>query len=229
MPTVAAIPETTNHRPMLVLFPRPALLSLAFLCVALPSRAASTVEAARAQVGVTTGYVPTYRRLPYPGGDVPAATGVCCDVVVRALRTAHGFDLQRAVHEDMLAHFSAYPRKWGLKKPDTNIDHRRVPNLQTFFARRGWSLAVGNSATEYRAGDIVTWDLGNGLAHIGIVSDRRAKSGSPLVIHNIGRGAQEEDVLLSWTLTGHYRPIFEPEAPASAIPRIRIAPSATSR
>lgn len=195
---------------MLALFHRPALLSLAFLCVALPLRAASTVEAARAQVGVTTGYDPAYRRLPYPGGDVPVATGVCCDVVVRALRTAHRFDLQRAVHEDMLTHFSAYPKKWGLKKPDANIDHRRVPNLQTFFARRGWSLAVGNSAAEYRAGDIVTWDLGNGLAHIGVVSDRRAKSGAPFVIHNIGRGAQEEDVLLSWTLTGHYRPCIPP-------------------
>ena len=199
---------------MLALYRRPALLSLALLCVALPLRAVSTAEAARAQVGVTTGYDPAYRRLPYPGGDVPATTGVCCDVIVRALRTAHGFDLQKAVHEDMLAHFAAYPNKWGLKKPDANIDHRRVPNLQTFFARRGWSLAVGNSAAEYRAGDIVTWDLGNGLAHIGVVSDRRAQGGAPLVIHNIGRGAQEEDVLLSWPLTGHYRPCLPPAAKA---------------
>ena len=190
------------------------LLPLALVLTAAVLPAATVAEAARAQVGVTTGYDPAYRRLPYPGGDVPATTGVCCDVVVRALRTAHGFDLQKEVHEDMRAHFSAYPKKWGLKKPDANIDHRRVPNLQTFFARRGWSLAVSNAAAEYRAGDIVTWDLGNGLAHIGVVSDRRAKSGAPLVIHNIGRGAQEEDVLLSWPLTGHYRPCLPPAAGA---------------
>ena len=186
-----------------------ALLTLAlFTWAQTLAQASTTAEAAQAQVGITTGYDPAYRRLDYPGGDVPVATGVCCDVVVRALRTAHGFDLQKEVHEDMLAQFSAYPKKWGLRKPDANIDHRRVPNLQTFFTRRGWSLAVGNSAAEYRAGDIVIWDLGNGLAHIGVVSDRRAKSGAPLVVHNIGRGAQEEDVLFSWEITGHYRPNF---------------------
>jgi uncharacterized protein YijF (DUF1287 family) len=199
---------------MLSLLRQLALLPLALLCTAAPLRSATTAKAARAQVGVTTGYAPAYRQLAYPGGDVPATTGVCCDVVIRALRSAHGFDLQKAVHEDMSAQFSAYPKKWGLKKPDANIDHRRVPNLQTFFARRGWSLATGKNAVEYRSGDIVTWDLGNGLAHIGVVSDRRAKSGTPLVIHNIGRGAQEEDVLFSWTLTGHYRPSLSPAAKA---------------
>lgn len=163
-------------------------------------------EAARAQVGITTGYDPAYRRLDYPGGDVPAGTGVCCDVVVRALRKAHGFDLQKEVHEDMRAHFAAYPKNWGLKKPDASIDHRRVPNLQTFFHRRGWSVAIAKSAAAYRPGDIVTWDLSNGLAHIGVVSDRQSAAGTPLVIHNIGRGAQEEDVLFSWEITGHYRP-----------------------
>ena len=186
-----------------------ALLSLAlFASVQAPAQESTTAEAARAQVGITTGYDPAYRRLDYPGGDVPAGTGVCCDVVVRALRSAHGFDLQKEVHEDMRAHFAAYPKKWGLKKPDSNIDHRRVPNLQAFFQRRGWSVAVAKSAAAYRPGDIVTWDLGNGLVHIGVVSDRQAASGTPLVVHNIGRGAQEEDVLFSWEITGHYRPNF---------------------
>ncbi len=180
--------------------------------------------AARAQVGVTTTYDPAYRTLAYPGGDVPTSTGVCCDVVIRALRTAHGFDLQRAVHEDMAGNFAAYPRKWGLKKPDTNIDHQRVPNLQTYFTRRGWSLAVGRTAAAFRTGDIVTWDLGKGLVHIGVVSDRQSRAGTPLVIHNIGRGAQEEDVLFAWTITGHYRPAFAAEAP-SGTRGIRTAPT----
>lgn len=162
-------------------------------------------DAARAQIGVTTGYDPAYRRLDYPGGDVPTSTGVCCDVVIRALRTAHGFDLQQAVHEDMRTAFTAYPRTWGLKKPDPNIDHRRVPNLRIFFQRRGWRLPVSASPSAYRAGDLVTWDLGRGLTHIGIVSDHSSEQGAPLVLHNIGRGAQEEDRLFAWTITGHYR------------------------
>lgn len=186
---------------------RPFACSLLLLVTA-TLRAEPLAAAARAQVGVTTAYDPAYRRLAYPGGDVPIATGVCCDVVIRALRTAHQFDLQQQVHEDMRAHFAAYPRNWGLKKPDANIDHRRVPNLQTFFRRKGWGLTPGKAPTNFRAGDIITWDLGNGLVHIGVVSDRRAKSGTPLVVHNIGRGAQEEDVLFSWTLTGQFRPIL---------------------
>lgn len=185
---------------------RPLACSL-LLLLAPVLRAEALAEAARAQVGVTTSYDPAYRKLAYPGGDVAATTGVCCDVVIRALRTAHRFDLQQQVHEDMRAHFAAYPRKWGLKKPDANIDHRRVPNLQTFFRRKGWSLTTGKRAADFRAGDIVTWDLGNGLVHIGVVSDRQTKAGVPLVVHNIGRGAQEEDVLFAWTLTGQYRPL----------------------
>ena len=203
-------PSHRVHTPIL----RLVLLLLTLGLAIAPLHALSTAEAARALIGVTTGYDPAYRRLAYPGGDVPTTTGVCCDVVVRALRSAHDFDLQRAVHEDMRANFTAYPKKWGLKKPDANIDHRRVPNLQTFFQRRGWSLAIGKTAATYQAGDIVTWDLGNGLVHIGVVSDRRAQGGAPLVIHNIGRGAQEEDVLLSWPLTGHYRPCLPPAAKA---------------
>jgi uncharacterized protein YijF (DUF1287 family) len=179
---------------------------LALLVLASSLSAEPLVEAARAQVGVTTTYDPAYRKLAYPDGDVPPETGVCCDVVVRALRTAYRFDLQRKVHEDMRAGFAAYPPKWGLKKPDANIDHRRVPNLQTFFRRKGWALTTGTNAADFRAGDIVTWDLGNGLAHIGVVSDRQTKTGTPLVLHNIGRGAQEEDLLFTWKITGQFRP-----------------------
>ncbi len=205
------------------------LLLLACLFPLSPAAApAETIAgAARAQIGVTTAYDPAYRRLAYPGGDVPAATGVCCDVVIRALRTAHGLDLQQLVHEDMGAHFAAYPKKWALKKPDANIDHRRVPNLQTFFTRRGWSLPVSRAAADYVAGDIVTWVLDNGLVHIGVVSDRSTGAGTPLVIHNIGRGAREEDVLFAWTITGRYRPEIAPIAPAAPALRIRIAPPAT--
>lgn len=162
------------------------------------------VEAARTQVGVTLGYDPAYRRIAYPGGDVPLATGVCTDVVIRALR-AQGLDLQRRVHEDMRRHFSAYPRHWGLKRPDPNIDHRRVPNLMTWFDRQGLSLKVGQAAADYQPGDIVTWDLGRGLQHIGIISDRRSREGTPLALHNIGQGTQEEDILFRWPILGHYR------------------------
>lgn len=162
------------------------------------------VEAARTQVGVTLGYDPAYRRIAYPGGDVPLATGVCTDVVIRALR-AQGLDLQQRVHEDMRRHFSAYPRHWGLKRPDPNIDHRRVPNLMTWFDRQGLSLKVGQAAADYQPGDIVTWDLGRGLQHIGIISNRRSREGTPLALHNIGQGTREEDILFRWPILGHYR------------------------
>ena len=166
--------------------------------------ATQLVAAARSQVGVTVGYDPAYRKLAYPGGDVPPKTGVCCDVVVRALRK-QGIDLQRLVHDDMKGNFADYPKNWGLKAPDANIDHRRVPNLACYFGRQGWALPVSTNAAAYRPGDIVTWDLGNGLAHIGIVSDRRTAGGTPLVIHNIGGGAKEEDILFSFAITGHYK------------------------
>ncbi len=163
------------------------------------------VAAARRQIGVTVVYDPAYVVLPYPGGDVPQDRGVCTDVVVRALRT-QGIDLQRSVHEDMRANFARYPKKWRLRTPDRNIDHRRVPNLQTFFARRGWSLAPTREAGDYRAGDLVTWMLPGHLPHIGIVSDRRTRTGTPLILHNIGRGTREEDILFDHPITGHYRP-----------------------
>lgn len=162
------------------------------------------VAAARSQIGVTVGYDPAYRRLSYPGGDVPSETGVCCDVVIRALRE-QGVDLQQKLHEDMRANFARYPNNWGLKVPDSNIDHRRVPNLACYFSRKGWAVAAGTNAAAYSGGDIVTWNLGNGLAHIGIVSDRQTAKGVPLVIHNIGRGVQEDNILFKFVITGHYR------------------------
>jgi uncharacterized protein YijF (DUF1287 family) len=167
-------------------------------------QAEALVTAARQQVGVTLGYDPAYRRLSYPNGDVPLDTGVCSDVLIRALRQ-QGLDLQQAVHQDMRANFALYPKNWGLSRPDRNIDHRRVPNLMTWFKRQGWALLPGRDAEGYRPGDIVTWDLGGGLGHIGIISDRQAASGVPLVLHNIGRGTQEEDILFGFKITGHYR------------------------
>ncbi len=162
--------------------------------------------AARAQVGVTRSYDPSYVRLGYPHGDVAADRGVCSDVVVRALRTV-GLDLQLAVHRDMQANFRAYPQRWGLKQADANIDHRRVPNLARWFERQGAVRPVSARVADYQPGDIVAWRLVNGLAHIGVVSDRRTADGSGrwLVIHNIGQGAREEDVLFAWQQTGHYR------------------------
>ncbi|UQY35211.1 DUF1287 domain-containing protein [Pseudomonas fulva] len=165
---------------------------------------AELVSGARQQVGVTLAYDPAYRRIAYPGGDVPMATGVCTDVVIRALRL-QGLDLQKAVHEDMAANFSAYPKQWGLKRPDRNIDHRRVPNLMTWFKRQGMALEIGRQAADYRAGDIVTWDLGRGQTHIGIVSDRLSAAGEPLILHNIGAGTREEAILFRFPIAGHYR------------------------
>lgn len=186
------------------------LLALALLGSASPSSAqpAQTIKqvhAAQAQIGVTLYYDPSYVRLPYPNGDIPLDRGVCSDVVVRVFR-AVGVDLQRLIHEDMASNFSAYPKLWGLRAPDSNIDHRRVPNLQRFFERKGKALPVSTQVSDYRPGDVVSWRLPNGLAHIGVVSDRKnGAAGRPLVIHNIGRGAQEEDVLFEWLQTGHYR------------------------
>lgn len=165
---------------------------------------AQTVASARRQIGVTLGYDPEYHVLPYLGGDVPESTGVCTDVVTRAWR-AQGFDLQRAVHEDMQGHFSAYPHQWGLKAPDPNIDHRRVPNLMTYFKRQGWEVPVTAEGGDYHPGDVVTWTLGGGTTHIGVVSDHSGRA-APMVIHNIGRGTQEEDVLFAFKIIGHYRP-----------------------
>ena len=151
-------------------------------------------------------YDPTYFRIDYPGGDVPAEVGVCTDEVIRSYR-AVGVDLQREVHEDMARNFRLYPKSWGLTKPDTNIDHRRVPNLRVFFSRKGQSLPITQNAKDYRPGDVVTWDLGNGLTHIGIVVNVASEADRERfqIVHNIGAGPMLEDVLFNWKITGHYR------------------------
>jgi uncharacterized protein len=151
-------------------------------------------------------YDPAYVRIPYPGGDVPSDTGVCTDEIIRAYR-AVGVDLQKEVHEDMRDNFSAYPRKWKWNSgyPDTNIDHRRVPNLMVFFSRKGESLPLTARREDYHPGDLVTYDLGAGVPHIGIVVDRKGGSGVFMIVHNIGEGPKMEDVLFNWKITGHYR------------------------
>ena len=163
------------------------------------------VSAARSQIGVTVRYVPSYQKFAYPNGDVPREQGVCVDVVIRAMRDAKRGDLQQLVHEDMKAHFDAYPKNWGLKTTDRNIDHRRVPNLQCFFKRKGWALSVTKKASDYQPGDFVTCLVAGRLPHIMVVSDRKATDGTPLVIHNIGSGTQEENRLFVYPLTGHFR------------------------
>ncbi|HEX8295703.1 MAG TPA: DUF1287 domain-containing protein [Chthoniobacteraceae bacterium] len=164
------------------------------------------LAAARAQIGKTLSYDPAYVKLSYPGGDVPEERGVCTDVVVRAFRGV-GIDLQKEVHEDMTKSWSAYPKLWDLRRPDPNIDHRRVPNLMTFFKRQGKSLPVTTDPADYRAGDLVTCLVPPRLPHIMIVSDAPSPEDPKrrLVIHNIGRGAQLEDRLFAFQLTGHYR------------------------
>ncbi len=164
------------------------------------------IDRALTQVGVTTIYDPAYVRLAYPGGDVPRERGVCTDVVIRAYREAFEIDLQKLVHEDMRRAFAAYPRTWGMKAPDRNIDHRRVPNLETFLARRKAALPVSREAADYRPGDLVTQRLPGNLPHIAIVTDAMsADGGRPLVVHNIGRGARHEDILMAFPIVGHFR------------------------
>lgn len=183
-----------------------ALIPLLLALNASPARADAAftekvIAAADSQTKERVVYDGRYFKLSYPGGDVPAGLGVCTDVVIRAFRKA-GLDLQVAVHEDMRKNFAAYPKKWGRRSPDPNIDHRRVPNLMTFFTRRGSSLPVTKRSEDYLPGDLVSWDLGGGLTHIGVVVE------DAQIVHNIGRGPQREDVLFDWTITGHYR--YEP-------------------
>jgi uncharacterized protein len=150
-------------------------------------------------------YDGSYRKIHYPGGDVPADVGVCTDVVIRAYRKL-GIDLQKEVHEDMAACFGAYPKIWGLTRPDKNIDHRRVPNLMKYFSRKGTELAKTQNAHDYRPGDIVCWDLGGGITHIGIVSNKLSEDGGRYqMIHNIGAGQVLEDCLFDYTIIGHYK------------------------
>jgi uncharacterized protein len=150
-------------------------------------------------------YDPSYFSIPYPNGDVPKDRGVCTDVIIRAYRIV-GIDLQQKVHEDMKTNFQLYPARWGLTKPDKNIDHRRVPNLMTFFSRHGTSLQITTNATDYTPGDIVTWDLGNGVTHIGMVVNKRSEDNQRfLIVHNIGHGHELSDCLFQFKITGHYR------------------------
>lgn len=150
-------------------------------------------------------YDPSYFSIDYPNGDIPANKGVCTDVVIRAFRFL-GVDLQQEVHQDMKANFHLYPKNWGLTKTDTNIDHRRVPNLMHFFKRKGASKPITNQEKDYLPGDIIAWDLGNGLTHIGIVSNQKIKNTNQyLIVHNIGAGQVLEDCLFRFKIIGHYR------------------------
>lgn len=152
----------------------------------------------------TVTYDPSYFSIDYPNGDVPADKGVCTDVIIRAYRNL-GIDLQLLVHEDMTAHFSSYPSNWGLSKPDKNIDHRRVPNLMVYFSRFGKELPISDAASDYAPGDIVCWNLGGSITHIGIVSKYKTSDNiRHLIIHNIGQGQVMEDCLFQFKIIGHY-------------------------
>ncbi len=170
----------------------------------LPAFAEQVAMGAEARAAKSETYDPSYVRLAYPMGDVPDDRGVCSDTVIRAFRHAD-VDLQVEVHEDMVADFSAYPQAWGLKRPDRNIDHRRVPNLETLFRRRGGARRISRNPDDYRAGDVVSWRLtGGGLPHIGVVT-RQRRDGQPLLAHNIGAGTQMEPCLFDWTIAGWFR------------------------
>ena len=192
------------------MFTRRLLIAAPLLLIATPGLARSwterLIDAAESQIGRTVTYDPAYVKLAYPDGDVPIDRGVCTDVIIRAYRDGLGLDLQKLVHEDMAAHFEAYPKLWGLSRTDRNIDHRRVPNLETFFRRKGAALAVTADAGDYGPGDLVTMRLPGNLPHIGIVTQHmNAEASRPLLVHNIGGGAQLQDVLFGFKLTGHYR------------------------
>lgn len=161
-------------------------------------------EKARSIIDASVRYTPDYVSIGYPNGDVPAKTGVCTDVVIRSYRKL-GIDLQKEVHEDMRAHFSSYPKNWGATKTDTNIDHRRVPNLETFFSRKGKKLSITQNPDDYKTGAIVTWMINDKLPHIGIVTNQLSKDGKRrLIVHNVGGGQVLEDCLFKYTVVGHF-------------------------
>jgi uncharacterized protein YijF (DUF1287 family) len=190
-----------------------ALLAAALTSAMPPTRPATSgaqaeflrklVAAAVGRTTHTVRYDPAYVRIPYPNGDVPPDTGVCTDEIIRSYR-AVGVDLQKEVHRDMVSNFVVYPRRWQAR-PDSNIDHRRVPNLMVFFQRNGETLPLSARAEDYSPGDLVTRDLAPGVPHIGIIVDRKSPGGRYLVDHNIGQGPKMEDVLFNWKITGHYR------------------------
>lgn len=200
----AALPQSRNAEPARQLF--------------LQQLAAAAKERTRHQVTYDPGYV----GIAYPGGDVPAGSGVCSDEIIRIYRAA-GIDLQKEVHEDILRDVSAYPLSiWNQKRPDANIDHRRVPNLMVFFSRNGETLPITSRAEDYAAGDVVAWDLGNGSVHIGMVAEPKTRfSGRNMIVHNIGAGPKMEDVLFDWKIIGHYRYFGPKAARADAATKIR--------
>ncbi len=183
------------------------LLLLATLLPLSAQTGEKLVASVRTQIGVTLSYDPSYTALDFPNGDVSSDRGVCTDVVIRAMRGGLAADLQQLVNQDMRANFSAYPKNWGLSKPDRNIDHRRVPNLQTWFKRKGYQLTFTKDKhpSKFLPGDIVTCLVPPRLPHIMIVSDKKSASGVPWIIHNIGSGTREENQLFQFEITGHYR------------------------
>ena len=200
---VGSCQRTLQKRAVAVVTP-PASVSQPLAATASP-QLKQFIEAAVEQSKVTTGYDPSYVGIDYPNGDVPSDTGVCSDVVVRAFRKV-GLDLQKELHEDMTRAWSEYPKKWGARGTDTNIDHRRVLNLTTYFTRQGKSLPISDNRADYLPGDVVAWELSDGVEHIGILTNLWTETDKHyLVVHNIGSGARIEDVLLAWKIIGHYR------------------------
>ena len=175
------------------------------------------VETAQARTLLDIRYDPKYVSLSYPGGDVDPSTGVCTDDIIRTFRDALRFDFQKAVYQDMKANFSKYPQIWGHKGADKNIDHRRVPNLETYLTRKGASLPITDKAEDYRPGDIVSWRLGGRLPHIGIISNKKSEWGTPLVIHNVGQGVVEDDLLFNTDIEGHFRYLPRPNMSARVV------------
>ena len=189
------------------------LITIAFFTCSQKNKNVATVktfeekisDAALSIIDQSIQYDPTYFSIKYPNGDVPANKGVCTDVVIRTFRKLN-IDLQKEVHEDMISNFSKYPKIWKLKKTDTNIDHRRVPNLEVFFERKGTKLPIYKNATDYKTGEIVTWLIGNKLPHIGIVTNKKSLDGKRLMlVHNVGGGQVLEDCLFNYEIVGHFR------------------------
>jgi uncharacterized protein len=193
-----------NERPLM----KRVIFAVALLCTLNVQAQTFALKLSDAALALTHRYVvydAAYFSIPYPNGDVPPDKGVCTDVIIRAYRKL-GIDLQQEVHEDMRKHFEQYPKKWGLKTTDKNIDHRRVPNLMTFFSRRGTVLHISNKNDDYQPGDIVTWDLGKGITHIGVVVNKKSSDQQRwMIVHNIGGGQELSDCLFTHQITGHYR------------------------